>query len=492
MYNEKLIQGDKSGYKIAFNNTALFGGVQIVTILLGILKSKVVAVWLGASGYGILSLFNSTTSLISYITNLGLQSSAVRDIANADGKNNIELVSAIVKAINRIVLYTGLVGAFITLALSPLLSKWLFESNKYTISFVLLSSVVFLTGITSGNYAILQGTRKLKLLAIANIYGAVAGFLCSLPMFYFFRENGIVWALIFSAISTTIISFYFANKVQLIHINQTIKKSFQIGITTLKLGIMMSLSGVASSLIQFGIKAYIAKTGNLAEVGLFEAGWVLNASYIGLVFTAMSRDFFPRLSQNINDRNIINTVLNQQMEVTILILAPMIIIMVVFISFVIRLFYSAEFLQSIEMTKWILIGSLIKAGSWGISYVFLAKGDGKQYLFNELGIAAISFPIYLWFYKIFGLLGIGYAFALVYIIYFSLVLIISWRKYKIGYSRDFWKFMLLFIVTISSYTMIEQYTDLNRFIEILIISFICIFCLYEMNKRIKFLSILKR
>ena len=129
----------QEGYKTAFKATALFGGVQVFTILIKILNSKVIALWLGTTGYGIMSLFNSTTTLISSITNLGLQSSAVRDIAIAHGTNDTYKVSQIVKAINRWVWATGLVGAFLTIALSPWLSQWVFENDSYTISFILLS-----------------------------------------------------------------------------------------------------------------------------------------------------------------------------------------------------------------------------------------------------------------------------------------------------------------------------------------------------------------
>jgi O-antigen/teichoic acid export membrane protein len=149
----------KKGYRSAFKATSLFGGIQVFIILIKVIKSKLVAVWLGPTGFGIMSLFNAAISLISSISNLGLQNSAVRDIASAQGQNNPTLVSKIIKSINQWVWATGLFGAIITIILSPWLSKLLFESDKYTISFILLSSVVLLTAIFNGHYAVLQGTR---------------------------------------------------------------------------------------------------------------------------------------------------------------------------------------------------------------------------------------------------------------------------------------------------------------------------------------------
>ena len=96
--NNQGIEQEKEGYKTAFKATALFGGVQVITILVSILKSKVVALWLGTTGFGIMSLFNSATSLIYSITNLGLQDSAVRDIAYAKGQNNLSLIKGSVSS----------------------------------------------------------------------------------------------------------------------------------------------------------------------------------------------------------------------------------------------------------------------------------------------------------------------------------------------------------------------------------------------------------
>ena len=245
-----------------------------------------------------------------------------------------------------------------------------------------------MTCIYNGNYALLQGTRNLKFMAKANIFGALAGFLISLPFFYFLREEGIVWALILTAISTTVVSFYFSKKVKLIKINQTCKESYKLGLKTVKLGIMMSLSSISVLIVQFITKTFIVNNGGIEDVGLFQAGWALNASYLGLVFTAMGKDYFPRLSQISSDNERIKLSVNQQAEIAILILAPLIIIMIVFMPFFIEILYSSDFLPIVQMATCLLIGSIIKAGSWGISFVFLAKSEGKLYLFNELGIGA--------------------------------------------------------------------------------------------------------
>lgn len=481
-----------AGYKDAFKATALFGGVQIVTILISILKSKLVAVWLGTIGFGILSLFSAATNLIFSVSNLGLQSSAVRDIANAQGAKDELLISKIVKAINRWVLATGLGGAIITIAISPWLSEWLFENNKYISSFIILSAFILLTGIYNGHYAVLQGLRKVSLMAKANIFGAIAGFVCSVPMFYFFREDGIVWALLLTALSTTGVSYFYVRKVKLLPVHQTCRESYFFGLNTVKLGIVMAISSIAVLLVQFVVKTFIVRLGGLSDVGLYQAGWALNATYLGLVFNAMGKDYFPRLSQCADNNDEISTKVNQQAEIAVLILAPLIIIMIVFMPLLIKLLYSEEFLDIIPMTKWLLIGSLVKAGSWGLSFIFLAKGDGKAFLINELGIKFVTLPSYLLGYYLFGLLGIGYAFVFSYVVYFIWIIFMSHKKYMVTYNAEFWKIFITLMFLLLIFPVGELLWNAKYITGVVVIVCVCTYCLYKLNIKIDLITTIKQ
>ena len=330
----------------------------------------------------------------------------------------------------------------------------------------------------------MQGTRNLKLMAQANVFGAISGFLCSLPMFYFFRDEGIVWALILTALSTTAVSLFYVKKAYIPKVDQTFAESYRIGLKAVRLGIMLALSGISVTLVQFAIKTFIVRMGGLNDVGLYEAGWALNTTYLGLVFTAMAKDYYPRLSQIAGDNAQVKVMMNQQTEIALVLLAPLIIIMIVFMSFFIRLLYSAEFLAIVPMTKWLLIGALVRAGAWGTSFVFLAKGDGKLFLFNELGIKIITLPSYLLCYYWFGLVGIGYANVFNFLIYFLWVGIVAYRKYKISYSPIFWKLFITFLSIILLYPIGEQLWNAKYLTGIAITLCICGLSLYEFNKRI--------
>lgn len=447
-------ENDNSGYKSALKATAIFGGVQVFNILVKLIKSKIIAILMGASGFGILSLYTTLSEMLSSATNLGLQSSAVRDysIASASG-DHIALANKRL-AIRRWVAVTSLLGALVTMIGANYFSLWMFNNDDYTNGIRLLSCVVLLMGVYNGQYSYLQGIRKIKALAKANIVGAIISLLLSVPFFLLLKENGIIWSIIITAIVTTIISSYYCSKYKTPSVTQNIKQSFLSGINTVKLGIAMSIGMLSGTIVAFLIKSIIVRYGGIEDVGYYQAGCTINITYLGLVFTAIAKDYFPRLSA-MKDLEMMKKTANQQAEIAILLLAPMIIIMIVFLKPIISILFTNDFYVVTPMLQLMLLGSLVKAGSWDLSYVFLAKGSSKLFLFSELGVYIVVVPIYIFLYCQFGLIGLGYSYLLHQILSFVWVAFTAEFSYKIHYSADFWKLFLAFAFMITIYLILK-------------------------------------
>lgn len=476
-------------YRTTFKSTTIFGAVQIIIILVALLKSKIIALWLGPFGFGLFSIFNSVVAMIYSMSNLGLASSSVREIAIT--LNNKYQLSSLIIALKRWAIITGLIGAIATIILSPLLSFLSFNSYNFTLSFIFLSLVVFLNGLSYVNLAIIQGSNNIKVLAITNIVGAILGLIISIPLFLFLGINGIVLSIIFTSLVLFLISNTYLNKLNLVNNEnvQNYKESWKIGLDSVKLGIMISISFIALTIFEFIIKIYITRSHGVDTVGLYQAGWTLNTTYLGMVFTAMAADFFPRLSMKISDNKQVKENVNQQAEIALLLLGPMIVAMIILLPFIITVLYSLKFLSIIEMTRLLLIGSLLKAGSWTISFIFLAKGNGKLYLFNELGVKFITLPIYLILFNYFGLKGIGYAYIIDQTIYFIWVSVAAWVKYKFIYSFEFFKilFLFLFLTVISLFSVLEIFPFKTLLLTISCFILTFSYSIYKLNKKLHFI-----
>ena len=57
---------------------SIFGSVQAVQMLCSVVRTKFVALWIGAAGIGLFGIFSSAFEMISVLVQLGIRNSGVR------------------------------------------------------------------------------------------------------------------------------------------------------------------------------------------------------------------------------------------------------------------------------------------------------------------------------------------------------------------------------------------------------------------------------
>ena len=141
----------QGGYERAIKYMGIFGGTQSFSILLGIIKNKFAAKLIGASGLGMIAMYNRTLQMLCDSTNLSLSFSAIRRIAGAYEEGNEEALRHWIKVLRSWAFLTAIAGVIVSVLLTPLLGEWNFEGNDYyTSRFYFLSPVVGFMAITSG------------------------------------------------------------------------------------------------------------------------------------------------------------------------------------------------------------------------------------------------------------------------------------------------------------------------------------------------------
>jgi len=488
----------QTSYRQIMKATSIFGGVQVFTIIVAIIKSKFIAVLLGPAGMGIAGLLTSATGLISGLTNFGLGTSAVKDVAAANATGDETRIATIVTVLQRWVWITGLLGALVTLIFSHWLSLLTFRNSDYTVAFVWLAITLLFQQLTTGRLVVLQGLRKLNYLAKANMFGSLLGLFIAVPLYYFYGVSGIVPALILSSATAMLLAWYFSHKVAILHVKVTRTQTVEEGRGMLKLGFMISLTGLITMGVAYLVRIFISHTGGVAQVGLYNAGFAIVNTYVGLVFTAMATDYYPRLAGVANDRKKSNLAINQQAEVAILILAPIIIIFLVLINWVVILLYSSKFVGVSGLIHWAALGILFKAVSWSIAFIFLAKGASKLFFWNELITNVYLLAFNLFFYKYYGLNGLGFSFLLTYFFYVIQVYIVARVKYAFAFDTAFFKvFGIQLALGVAAFVVIKTtVAPVNYIIGILLIILSTLYSFRELDNRIglkaAFSTVIKR
>lgn len=414
------------------------------------------ALFLGAEGIGISGLLTSSLDLVSASTNFGIHISAVKDISEANASNNKSRVALVISVLKKILWITGSLGLIFTIFLSSVLSEITFGTSEYTIAFVWLSITLLFTQLTSGYLALLQGLQKLKFLAKANLLGSFVGTSLSIPLYYFFRLDGIVPGIIIFAICNLIFSWYYARQINVVEVKISLAQTFTEGKNMITLGFMISLSVLVSLLMAYILRIYIGTIGGLEQVGFYTAGFIIINTYVGLIFNAMGKDYFPRLSSVAKNNKLCIQVINQQAEIALLIIAPIIIIFLIFIKWIVIILYSDKFLPVIDMIHWAALGMLFKTASWSIAYIFLAKGVSKLFFLNDL-ISSIYLLIFnMTGYYFWGLNGLGMSFLLSYFVYLFQVFLVTKKKYGFNFDPPFKKiFIIQFSLCVFSFIIMK-------------------------------------
>ena len=446
----------QSSYRQIVKATSLFGGVQVFNIIISIIRSKFIAVLLGPAGMGIAGLLTSTTNLIGGLTNFGLGTSAVRDVASANGTGNETRIATVVTVLRRWVWVTGTLGTLAMSVLSPWLSQLTFGNRNYTLAFVWISVTLLFNQLTTGQLVLLQGMRKLQYLAKASLTGSALGLIITIPLYYRFGIDGIVPAIIIASVISLLLSWYFAKKVKIKSIRVSRVRTLAEGKNMLTMGFMISMSGLITMGVSYLVSIFISNTGGVSQVGLYVAGFAIINTYVGLIFTAMGTDYYPRLSAVAHSNELCKQTINQQAEIALLILAPILMVFLVFIRWVVILLYSNKFMAIDEMIHWAALGMLFKAASWSISFILLAKGASKLFFWNELIANVYVLCLNILGYYFMGLTGLGISFMVGYLLYLIQVLMLSKIKYQFSFEYSILRiFAIQFFLALSCFIVIK-------------------------------------
>lgn len=489
-----MTKNTQSSYRSIFKATSLFGSVQFFQILIQIVKSKFIAVLLGPAGVGIIGLYQSGMQLVQNITNMGLASSAVRDVSEAFGLKDYSRINQVITTIRRLVWGTGILGMIVLAVVSPILSKISFGNYDYTIPFIVLSVTLLLDQICAGQKVILQGLRRLTELAKCSVIGSAFGLLVSVPFYYLLGVNGIVPTLILNSVCALVVSWLYSRRIPVQRVEQAPKETLKQGRMMLVMGISMSLSGIFSTIASYIIRAYIQYVNGVEEVGLFQAGFIIMTTYVGLVFNAISTDYYPRLAAVNKDNLKCQEIINQQGEMATLILAPMLSVCLVFMPVILKILYSDDFLKANDYICWASIGMYLRLAAWVISFSFVAKAESKLFILNE-ALACFYYIVFsLVGYYWGGLTGIGIGFALNYLVYFIQVYLIARKRYKFRFSNKFVKtYFSLFIILLICLVVVLCFYEWQKFcLGILIIMFCFGFCLFLLNEKIDFIGAIRQ
>src|SRR5579883_421391 len=427
---------EKHSYGEILRSSAWVGGSTVLNIGIGIVRTKILSILLGPAGFGLNGLYSSITDVAQSIAGMGVNSSGVRQIAESVGTGDQIRIARTAAVLRRTSLLLGVFGALLVAVFARQISQLTFGTTKHTAALGLLSIAVLFKLVANGQTALIQGMRRISDLAKMNVLGAGLGLLLSIPLVYFFREEGIAPGLACVAAMTIAASWWYSRKIRVPAMRVTAADVKQELSGLLKLGFAFMISGFLTMGAAYAVRILLLRRSGVAATGYYQAAWTLGGLYVGIILQAMGADFYPRLTAQANDNRAVNTIVNEQTKVGLLLAGPGVLATLVFAPVILLVFYSAKFHPALDLLRWLSLGTFLQVISWPMGFIVLAKGRQLIFLASDFAWAVVYLALAWALIGWIGTNGAGIAFCGSYAFHTLLNYVIARRLSTFRLARE--------------------------------------------------------
>lgn len=397
-----------NSYAHVLKYTGVFGGVQGLKILMNVVRNKLASVLLGTAGMGLNAIFMNLAEVINSLTNGGLGFSSVQRISELYETGTDEEIRRFVGVVRTWSLWAALLGGLLCAGLATLLDGYFFgEGESHVPEIVLLSLFVASMPVEAGECSILKGMRQLRRMAGVEAAVALSTLFLTIPVYWLMGLRGVVLSLVLCGWAMALLHLNVTVRLFRYRVHLFSASVMRAGLPLLAKGVPYMLAAIAGSVTTTLVFESLGKVEEV--VGLYKAGYGLMVTYAGMVFVAVEADYFPRLSSVNHDAARMNHTINQQVDVCVLLMAPLLMAFVMVMPWVVRLLYTSEFLPVVTMAQCAAFYMFFRAVTTPVAYTSLAKGDSIVYLIMECIYDAVFVGLLYLGYSRWGLMGAGAA-----------------------------------------------------------------------------------
>jgi len=381
----------------------------LIKILSGFIITKVIAVYIGPSGLALIGQLQNFIMLVKTVAGDFLKTAITKYTAEYENDENkkYDLWSSSFKLafILNLVAFVGLIY------FSNDLSYYLFQTVEYTFIFKILAiSLPFFVSNTI-LLSILNGQKQIKQYIFLNIMLSIVSLFIVVILSVLYEVKGALVAYIASQSIVFFIALIYLRKETWLKLKLFLFSVREENIKKLLGFAIITLSAVlASNASMIYIRNYISDTYSMGDAGYWQGVWLLSQVTLSLITTSLATYFLPTLSVLTNKK-----ALNKELTNAIYIVIPIAIVISLSMYFlreyIIIVLYSDQFMPMSQLFLWQMVGNVIKVLGWLFGYVLVAKAMVKYTVTTEILFAVIFIVSSIYFMRLYGLVGVTYAYA---------------------------------------------------------------------------------
>ncbi len=397
-----------------------------MSMLSGLVVNKIIAVTIGPTGIALISQFQNFISISTSAATAGIQTGVVKYMA--EFRDNETEKKEILSSSLRIAILPSLIFGFSIFFLASQLSIYLLGSSDYIYVFRLFGLTITLFSLNVLLMSILNGTGEIKKLVFVKISNSIFSLIVTSLASFFYGLHGALTSLAIAQSIVLIVSVRFVitsdwYKPELFK-NKLSRKYLKL---LLAYALMALSSMVIAPFVKIELRNYIITNLSAIDAGFWDATVKVSSAYLNVITITLGIYYLPKLSCLKNETDLRKEILNGY-KIILPVLFCLLLVVYLMRNYITVLLYSGDFLPMERLYIPQLIGDFFKISSFILSYLMVAKAKVVMYITTE-----ISFSILYYFLSIFligkiGLVGIVWANAINYMVYF-LIMSIIFRKY---------------------------------------------------------------
>ncbi|MFY8214258.1 MAG: O-antigen translocase, partial [Flavobacterium sp.] len=280
-----------------FKITSLNSLSVLVKIGVGVISSKVMAVFVGPSGLALVGNFRNFITSIEALSTLGLQNGVVKYVVDTkDDEAALKKVLATVfvsLAAMVLLISTSLV------VFAQVWSSWLFGSNSdFSTIFLALALALPWYAASILLVSVLNGLGQFQQVIRVNLWGNFLGLLVSLVLVWQLHTQGALLSLVIPPALLFVVVFYYLN--QKIHFAdllcwQAFDRQLLWQLSSYSL--MALVATVLGPLVYVQVRNLVIGQLGLVQAGYWEAMTRISSYYFLFIATLLSVYFLPKLAE---------------------------------------------------------------------------------------------------------------------------------------------------------------------------------------------------
>ncbi len=189
--------------------------------------------------------------------------------------------------------------------------------------------------------------------------------------------------------------------------------------------------------------------GGKDAVGIYQSGYTLVNSYVGMIFTAIAMEYYPRLSSVAGSSMRTEIVVSHEIKTALWVLIPVTLVFIASKELIVSLLYTSEFYRAVPYIGLAIIGVSLRGASWCMAYVILARGDGRVYVLTEVSSAVVYLALNIPLCQHYGYVGLGVAYIAWYAVYTAVCYLVYRLRYGLRLRRGIAPLVLLSVAIAS-------------------------------------------